>query len=364
MIFDAIEAVAHQDAEGNTVIGRQALRDALYATSGLAGITGNISCNELGDCADPKIAINQIEGGAYNTIFGGGEEAMEEGEAMEDEAVTPTGEEGTPYKIGFISAVTGPGSSLGVPERNTAEMIAEQLTAEGGIVGPDGITHQVEIIVLDSESNPDTAAANANRLIVEEEVDILVGGSLSGNALAMVPIASENETPMVGMASAGAIVKDPDTGEVRHWIFKIPHENNQVSQAMVQVLEANGVTSVCHLYENSGYGQDTLAQATAVFEEAGIEILYSDSFERTDTEFPQVVSVQGAGCEAVTVGAIPPGAPLVTQRIGCRTLDASIVVAQTGEHQVALGHGPIRRFRQHPHGVQADELVWIRAGCG
>jgi branched-chain amino acid transport system substrate-binding protein len=131
----------------------------------------------------------------------------------------------------------------------------------------------------------------------------------------MVPIATENETPMVGMASAGAIVKDPDTGEVRHWIFKIPHENNQVSQAMVQVLEANGVTSVCHLYENSGYGQDTLAQATAVFEEAGIEILYSDSFERTDTEFPQVVSVQGAGCEAVTVGAIPPGAPLVTAAV-------------------------------------------------
>jgi ABC-type transport system substrate-binding protein len=81
MIFDALEAVAHQDAEGNTVIGRQALRDALYATSGLQGITGNISCNELGDCADPKIAINQIEGGEYNTIFGGGEEAME-GEAM------------------------------------------------------------------------------------------------------------------------------------------------------------------------------------------------------------------------------------------------------------------------------------------
>ena len=224
-------------------------------------------------------------------------------------------EVGTPYKIGFISAVTGPGSGLGGPERNTADMIAQQLASAGGIVGPDGVSHTIEIIALDSESNPDTAAANANRLIVEEEVDILVAGSLSGNALAMVPIATENETPMIGMASAGAIVKDPDTGAARKWIFKVPHENSQVSQAMVQILEANGITSVCHLYENSGYGQDTLNQVTTVFEEAGIEILYSDSFERTDTEFPQIVSVQGAGCEAVTVGAIPPGAPLATAAV-------------------------------------------------
>jgi branched-chain amino acid transport system substrate-binding protein len=72
MIFEAIEKVAKQDAEGNTLIGRQALRDALYGTSSLQGVTGNISCSELGDCADPKIAINQVKGGEYVPVFGGG----------------------------------------------------------------------------------------------------------------------------------------------------------------------------------------------------------------------------------------------------------------------------------------------------
>ena len=90
MIFDAIEAVATQDGEGNTVIGRQALRDALYATANLEGITGSLSCNEMGDCADPKIAVNQIQGGAYTPIYQGGEiigEMAEGGEAMEGEAM-------------------------------------------------------------------------------------------------------------------------------------------------------------------------------------------------------------------------------------------------------------------------------------
>lgn len=226
--------------------------------------------------------------------------AEEESEAME---------EGAPYKIGFVAAITGPGAGLGEPERNTAEMLAAELE-ETGITGPDGVHHSVEVIILDSESNPDTAASAVSRLINEEEVDVLVAGTLSGNSLAMVPLATEAEVPLISMASARAIVEDPETGETRHWIFKTPQENLHSAVWQAEYLENQGITSVCYLYENSGYGQDTLAQGTAAFEEKGIEIVYSDTFERTDTEFPQMLSVQGAGCEAVAIGSIPPGASL------------------------------------------------------
>ena len=39
--------------------GRKALRDALLATSTMQGLTGTITCDQYGDCADPKIAIYQ-----------------------------------------------------------------------------------------------------------------------------------------------------------------------------------------------------------------------------------------------------------------------------------------------------------------
>jgi branched-chain amino acid transport system substrate-binding protein len=181
---------------------------------------------------------------------------------------------------------------------------------EDGITGPSGVHHDVEVIILDSESNPDTATSAVSRLINEDEVDVLVAGSLSGNSLAMVPVATESEVPMISMASARSIVEDPETGEARYWIFKTPQENLHSAIWQADYLEAKGITSVCYLYENSGYGQDTLAQGTAAFEPRGIEIVYSDTFERSDTEFPQVVSVQGAGCEAVVIGSIPPGASL------------------------------------------------------
>jgi branched-chain amino acid transport system substrate-binding protein len=222
----------------------------------------------------------------------------------------PETTEGMPYKIGFCAAITGPGSSLGIPERNTAEMLAEQYAE--GITGPDGVHHALEVVMYDTESNPDTAASVASRLITEDEVDVLVCGTLSGNSMAIVPIATENEITLVSMASARSIVQDPETGETRKWVFKTPQENLHSGEWQAEYLQAKGITKVCDLYENSGYGQDCLAQTTAAVEAKGIEVVYADTFERTDTEFPQMASVQSSGCEAVVVGAIPPGASTVT----------------------------------------------------
>ncbi len=57
MVFLAIEKVAKKGPDGTLHIGRQKLRDVLYATKNLKGLTGNISCDKFGDCADPRIAV-------------------------------------------------------------------------------------------------------------------------------------------------------------------------------------------------------------------------------------------------------------------------------------------------------------------
>jgi branched-chain amino acid transport system substrate-binding protein len=69
MIFDAIERAAIVDEDGTVHVGRQALRDALYATSGLVGITGTITCDSYGDCADARISVNQVQGGEFVKIW-------------------------------------------------------------------------------------------------------------------------------------------------------------------------------------------------------------------------------------------------------------------------------------------------------
>jgi branched-chain amino acid transport system substrate-binding protein len=58
--LNAIEAVAKQDADGNTYIGRKALRDALFATKGYDGISGPINCGEHGDCSSFKFSVYEF----------------------------------------------------------------------------------------------------------------------------------------------------------------------------------------------------------------------------------------------------------------------------------------------------------------
>lgn len=69
LILDAIEKVAQVGNDGTLLIGRQALRDALYATAGYEGITGTLTCDEFGDCADAKINVNQVQDGDFAPIW-------------------------------------------------------------------------------------------------------------------------------------------------------------------------------------------------------------------------------------------------------------------------------------------------------
>ena len=69
MIIASIEDVGIEDADGTLHIPRQALRDSLFATSGFEGLTGTLTCDEFGDCADPAITVSRITDGAFVVIW-------------------------------------------------------------------------------------------------------------------------------------------------------------------------------------------------------------------------------------------------------------------------------------------------------
>ncbi len=241
----------------------------------------------------------------------------------------PAARVGAPYRIGFIASVTGPGASLGIPERDVARLMQERLNREGGIVGPDGVRHEVEILIHDDQSRADVAASLARRLIEHDQVHVLVGTTLSGPSLAIVPIATELRTPTISMASARAIIEDPATKRMRTWIFKPVPENLHSAAKQAEYLKAVGIDRICHLYENTAYGHDTFASAKQEFPKLGIRILYGDSFDRFATEFPQVIRVRASGCQAVVIGSIPPAAGVINVAVAGRV----------GPRKIVHGHG-------------------------
>jgi branched-chain amino acid transport system substrate-binding protein len=69
LIMNAIEKVAQTDADGNLVIGRKALNEAIGSTSGYAGLTGTITCDEVGNCGTGTVAVSQVQGGRYQVVW-------------------------------------------------------------------------------------------------------------------------------------------------------------------------------------------------------------------------------------------------------------------------------------------------------
>ena len=60
IMLDAVEQVAVENEDGSMSVDLGALREALYATTDYAGVTGTLTCTEFGDCSDPVIAVYQI----------------------------------------------------------------------------------------------------------------------------------------------------------------------------------------------------------------------------------------------------------------------------------------------------------------
>jgi branched-chain amino acid transport system substrate-binding protein len=69
IIFDAIEAVAVEDADGNLFIPKDAVRQYVADLTDFPGLTGSLSCDEFGDCGSEFVSVAQVVDGAFSEIW-------------------------------------------------------------------------------------------------------------------------------------------------------------------------------------------------------------------------------------------------------------------------------------------------------
>src|SRR5437773_2726478 len=110
-------------------------------------------------------------------------------------ALAVTGSARGDINVGVTLSATGPAASLGIPERNTFELLPTTIAGQ-----------KVNWIVLDDASDTTKAVTNTRKLISEDKVDVIVGSTVTPNSLAMVDVVAEAETPMIAMAASGRIV--------------------------------------------------------------------------------------------------------------------------------------------------------------
>jgi branched-chain amino acid transport system substrate-binding protein len=191
-------------------------------------------------------------------------------------------------------------------------MIQDQVNKAGGIQGPDGKKHDLEIIVEDDASDASKATLAAKKLVEQDNVSVLIGSSGSAPSMAMIETATQNKIPMISLAASSAIVNPVAE---RQWIFKTAQESRVVVEVQVDYLKAKGITKVASLAINNAFGTDSVNAMNELYPAAGIEILASETFQPGDKDFTaQLTKIKSLNPEAVIVHATTgEGAPIAVQ---------------------------------------------------
>jgi len=215
------------------------------------------------------------------------------------------------YKVGAIFSITGPGSSLGVPERDTALMIEADVTARGGVKGPDGKMHPLKLVIYDDASDETKAVLAAKKLIDEDKVTAIVGTTLSGTSLAILDTVQKAEVPLVSCAAAIKIVEPVAE---RKWVFKTPQSDALIVGVLAEHLKSKGLTRVGWLNVDYAFGQLGWIEFEKAAQKVGLTIAANEKFGQKDVDMTaQLTRVKAANPQAVVIWSIPPSASIATK---------------------------------------------------
>ena len=179
-----------------------------------------------------------------------------------------------PVRVGVVTSVTGPASFLGDPASKALELMADQVNQEGGVLG-----RQLELILYDDASNPERARTMMQRLLTQDRVSVVIGSSVTANAMAMEKLAARHNVPQVAMVG-GSIATDP----TKKWLFTIPESGLVAAQVTYEHMKKNNVSKIALLSSNAGAGRAERLTYLDQAEKNNIEVVMDETYARGDSD--------------------------------------------------------------------------------
>jgi len=192
--------------------------------------------------------------------------------------------------IGSTFPATGFNASLGIPGKNTMELMPKSIAGQA-----------VKYIVLDDGADPSVAVKNMRKMIQEDKADVIIGTIFPPGCLAMADVALETKT--AALCAAPIPIRNP-------WVFSVPHPVTIMVEGIVGHMKANNVKTVAFIGHSDAWGDQTYDAIMKLGPPAGIKVLTNERYARTDTSVSaQILKMLATGPDAVFVGGTgTPGA--------------------------------------------------------
>ncbi len=208
------------------------------------------------------------------------------------------------YKIGAIFAATGGASMLGLPEKNTAEMLVDELNAAGGINGK-----QVKLFLYDTEADPTKAVNAVKKLISKDGVDVIIGPTTSGVTMAIIPEIEKAKVPLISCAASVRIVVP-----VKPYVFKTPQTDIMAVEKIYTKLQADGIKKIGIITVSNGFGDSGRVQLQNLAANYGLSIVADERYGANDTNMTvQLTKIKGTDAEAIICWGTNPGPAVVAK---------------------------------------------------
>ena len=196
--------------------------------------------------------------------------------------------------IGVSIPLTGATSALGIPTKN------------GMALWPASIAGQkLNVIILDDATDPTIGVKNARRFVTEDKVDVIVGSAATPIAAAMSDVAAEGQTVQLMLSP----VNLPEGKGA--WSFRMPQSTAVMAIPIVEHWKKTGVKTYGFLGYADAYGEAWLKDIAPAAEKAGIKLIATERFARTDTSVTgQALKLVSANPDAILVVASGSGAAM------------------------------------------------------
>jgi branched-chain amino acid transport system substrate-binding protein len=217
-------------------------------------------------------------------------------------AVMAAGGAAADITIGVSLPLTGPASGLGIPMNNGFKLWPQTIAGE-----------KLKLVILDDVSDPTKGVQNARRFVTEDKADIIAGSGATPVAIPMADVALESKTLHLALSPA------PLPPGKDAWTFRLPHSNGVMANAMLAHMQKNGVKTVGFIGYSDAYGESWLQELTPRLEKAGIKLVVTERFARTDSSVTsQALKISAANPDAVVVVASGSGAAMPQLALGER----------------------------------------------
>src|ERR1035437_1983801 len=208
-------------------------------------------------------------------------------------------------KIGAFLSVSGPAAFLGDPEQKTLELYVDKINAEGGVLG-----RKLQLVSYDDSGDAEKARTSTKRLIEQDKVDIIVGGSTTGATMAAVSLVEAAQMPFISLAGAVVIIEP-----TKKWVFKTPHTDRMASEKVFADLNSRNLTKLALISGTGGFDKSMRAECLKVAPNYKIQVVADEVYGAGDTDMTaQLTKIKNtAGVQAVLNAGFGPGPAIVTK---------------------------------------------------